>query len=44
MTFALILIGHGAYDNVEYKFDLVGPDISGEQLAEACKRSRRGVS
>ena len=41
--FALILIGHGAYDNVEYKFDLVGPDISGEQLAEACNKiaSRR---
>ena len=41
--FALILIGHGAFDNVEYKFDLVGPDISGEQLAEACNKiaSRR---
>ncbi len=26
--FALIMIGHGAFDNVEYKFDLVGPDIS----------------
>src|SRR5580704_11620846 len=41
--FALIMIGHGAFDNVEYKFDLVGPDISGEQLAEACNKiaSRR---
>lgn len=41
--FVLILIGHGAYDGFEYKFDLAGPDISGEQLAEACNRiaSRR---
>jgi hypothetical protein len=41
--FVLILIGHGAYDGVEYKFDLVGPDISAEQLAEACNHiaSRR---
>lgn len=36
--FVLILIGHGAWDNVEYKFDLVGPDISGEQLADACNK------
>lgn len=36
--FVLILIGHGAYDGVEYKFDLVGPDISAEKLAEACNR------
>lgn len=34
--FVLVMIGHGAYDGVEYKFDLVGPDISAEQLAEAC--------
>jgi hypothetical protein len=41
--FVLVLIGHGAYDGIEYKFDLVGPDISGEQLAEACNHiaSRR---
>jgi hypothetical protein len=41
--FVLILIGHGSYDGFEYKFDLAGPDISGEQLAEACNRiaSRR---
>jgi hypothetical protein len=36
--FVVALIGHGAYDGVEYKFDLPGPDISGEQLAEACNR------
>jgi hypothetical protein len=41
--FVLILIGHGSFDGFEYKFDLAGPDISGEQLAEACSRilSRR---
>ena len=27
--FVLILIGHGSFDGVEYKFNLVGPDISG---------------
>ena len=26
----LILIGHGSYDGEEYKFNLLGPDISGE--------------
>jgi len=36
--FVLILIGHGAWDGVEYKFDLVGPDIGGEQLADACNK------
>jgi hypothetical protein len=29
----LILIGHGTYDGVEYKFNLPGPDISGSELA-----------
>jgi hypothetical protein len=32
------LIGHGSYDNVEYKFNLPGPDISGEELAALCDR------
>jgi hypothetical protein len=36
--FVLVMIGHGAFDGVEYKFDLPGPDISAEQLAEACNR------
>jgi hypothetical protein len=35
-TFTLILIGHGSYDSVEYKFNLPGPDISGEDLAALC--------
>src|SRR5262252_5920753 len=31
--FVLILVGHGSYDGVEYKFNLVGPDISAAELA-----------
>ena len=34
----MILIGHGSFDGVEYKFNLVGPDISGEELATLCDR------
>jgi hypothetical protein len=34
--FVLILIGHGSFDGVEYKFNLVGPDISGAELASLC--------
>lgn len=36
--FVLILIGHGSYDGVEYKFNLVGPDVSAEELAGLCDR------
>lgn len=36
--FVLTLIGHGSYDGYEYKFNLVGPDISGEDLATLCDR------
>jgi hypothetical protein len=36
--FIVILIGHGSYDSVEYKFNLPGPDISGEELAVLCDR------
>jgi hypothetical protein len=41
--FVLILIGHGSFDGVEYKFNLVGPDLSAEELATLCDRipSRR---
>jgi hypothetical protein len=41
--FALILIGHGSYDGVEYKFNLVGPDITAAEIAALCDRipSRR---
>ncbi len=38
--FVLILIGHGSFDGVEYKFNLVGPDVSGAELAELCDRVR----
>ncbi len=34
----LILIGHGTYDGVEYKFNLVGPDITAADLAALCDR------
>jgi len=34
--FVLILIGHGSYDGVEYKFNLVGPDIAAADLARLC--------
>jgi hypothetical protein len=36
--FVLILIGHGSADGVEYKFNLVGPDISAASLAALCNR------
>ena len=36
--FVLVLIGHGSFDGVEYKFNLVGPDISGAELAALCDR------
>jgi hypothetical protein len=41
--FVLILIGHGSFDGIEYKFNLVGPDISAASLAALCNRiaSRR---
>jgi len=34
--FVLVLIGHGSFDGVEYKFNLVGPDVPGAELAEMC--------
>jgi len=30
---ALYLIGHGSYDDYEYKFNIQGPDLTGEDLA-----------
>jgi hypothetical protein len=36
--FVLILIGHGSFDGVEYKLNLVGPDISAADLAALCNR------
>lgn len=34
--FALILIGHGSYDGVEYKFNLVGPDVTAGEIGKLC--------
>ena len=34
----LTLIGHGSYDGVEYKFNLVGPDVSAVELAAMLDR------
>jgi hypothetical protein len=36
--FVLILIGHGSFDGVEYKFNLVGPDLSAGEIAAMCDR------
>jgi hypothetical protein len=34
----LILIGHGSFDGVEYKFNLVGPDVTASEIAVMCDR------
>ncbi len=34
----LMLIGHGTYDGVEYKFNIPGPDITGAELAALLDR------
>ena len=36
--FTLILIGHGSFDGVEYKFNLVGPDVTAAEIATMCDR------
>jgi hypothetical protein len=33
--FAFILIGHGSYDDFEYKFNIPGPDLTGADIANA---------
>lgn len=38
--FVLILIGHGSFDGVEYKFNLVGPDLTAAEIATLCDRIR----
>jgi len=32
---AVYLIGHGSYDEYEYKFNIAGPDLTGDDLAQA---------
>jgi hypothetical protein len=41
--FVLLLIGHGSFDGVNYKFNLPGPDISAAQLAALCDRVTAGT-
>ena len=36
--FALILIGHGSFDGIDYKFNLVGPDMTAAEIASLCNR------
>jgi hypothetical protein len=36
--FVLMLIGHGSFDGLQYKFNLVGPDISATALAQGCSQ------
>lgn len=36
--FTLILIGHGSWDGTEYKFNLVGPDLTAGEIADLCDR------
>jgi hypothetical protein len=36
--FVLMLIGHGSFDGTDYKFNLVGPDITAAELAGMCDR------
>jgi len=40
--FVLILIGHGSFDGVEYKFNLVGPDVTASEIAALCDRIPAG--
>jgi hypothetical protein len=34
--FVLILIGHGSFDGIEYKLNLVGPDMTAAEIAGLC--------
>lgn len=36
--FVLVLIGHGSFDETEYKFNLVGPDLTAAEIAAMCDR------
>jgi hypothetical protein len=40
--FVLILIGHGTFDGVDYKFNLPGPDITAAELAQLLSRIKAG--
>jgi hypothetical protein len=36
--FVLTLIGHGSFDGAEYKFNLVGPDMTATDMAALCDK------
>jgi hypothetical protein len=36
--FVVTLIGHGSFDGTEYKFNLVGPDMTAAELAALCDK------
>jgi hypothetical protein len=36
--FVLVLIGHGSFDGTDYKFNLVGPDLTAAEIATMCDR------
>lgn len=36
--FVLVLLGHGSYDGTEYRLNLVGPDLTGSELATLLDR------
>lgn len=40
--FIFTFVGHGTFDGMEYKFNLVGPDISGSELGKLCDRIPAG--
>ena len=40
---AIFLIGHGSYDDYEYKFNLAGPDLTGDDLAAALNNMAAGT-
>jgi len=41
-AFVLMLIGHGTFDGVDYKFNLPGPDITDTDIATYLNRLRAG--
>lgn len=37
-TLVVLMIGHGSFDGVDYKFNLPGPDLSSKELADMLSR------
>lgn len=38
----IFLVGHGSYDGRDYKFNIAGPDITGDDLARLLDRGKEG--